>query len=161
MTALTTTPSPILQLTAAAREHITRQILDTEGGIGFRLSVKVTGCSGLMYVPSIITQPPSSEDWQQPLITTAPTSTKTVKTARTTKTAKTGKVAIVEAHAPLLICVAKEAIPYVKGTVVDYQVSNALLGEQKMVFHNPQVKSLCGCGESFNIDEPVDEHDDE
>src|SRR5579883_124244 len=44
----------IITLTKPATEHIKKMLTQTEGGIGFRLSIKKTGCSGYAYVPDII-----------------------------------------------------------------------------------------------------------
>jgi len=40
-------------------------------------------------------------------------------------------------------------IDYIRGTVVD--IEEKTLGFTQMVFNNPNVESLCGCGESFNV----------
>lgn len=37
----------------------------------------------------------------------------------------------------------------VRGTVVDIEEKG--LGFSQMVFNNPNVESMCGCGESFNV----------
>jgi iron-sulfur cluster assembly accessory protein len=44
----------IITLTDAAITHIMSVIKKRRHGIGFRISVKQTGCSGYMYVPEII-----------------------------------------------------------------------------------------------------------
>lgn len=44
----------IISLTDAAVSHIQDMITKKNAGIGFRLSIKKTGCSGYSYVPSII-----------------------------------------------------------------------------------------------------------
>lgn len=44
----------IITLTNAASDHIKKMIEKRGGGIGFRLSIKKTGCSGYAYVPDII-----------------------------------------------------------------------------------------------------------
>lgn len=46
------------------------------------------------------------------------------------------------------IFISKEIIPIIKGTVVDYQNQGLT---RKFVYNNPNVKMLCGCGESFNV----------
>lgn len=46
----------IITLTDAAVEHIKKMVGKTEKSIGFRLSIKKTGCSGYSYVPDIISQ---------------------------------------------------------------------------------------------------------
>lgn len=40
------------------------------------------------------------------------------------------------------------SFPYVKGTNVDYQKKGL---SEEFIFHNPNIKDTCGCGESFNI----------
>ena len=47
------------------------------------------------------------------------------------------------------------AVPYVQGTVVDFVSEN--LGQEKLVFKNPNVESECGCGESFQVSDDNDE----
>lgn len=48
--------STIITLTDAAAEHIKKMLAQNEKGVGFRLSIKKTGCSGYAYVPNIIEQ---------------------------------------------------------------------------------------------------------
>lgn len=42
-----------------------------------------------------------------------------------------------------------QCIDAIRGTVVDIEEKG--LGFTQMVFNNPNVESLCGCGESFNV----------
>jgi iron-sulfur cluster assembly protein len=49
----------------------------------------------------------------------------------------------------------KNAVDMLKGTEIDYV--NKSLGVSVLVFNNPNAKSLCGCGESFNLRERVGE----
>lgn len=44
----------IITLTDAATDHIKKMLTQQSNGIGFRLSIKKTGCSGYAYVPTII-----------------------------------------------------------------------------------------------------------
>lgn len=46
----------IITLTDAAITHIKHMLEKTPKGVGFRLSIKKTGCSGYAYVPNIIEQ---------------------------------------------------------------------------------------------------------
>lgn len=46
----------IITLTDSAVEHIKTILAKNDKGIGFRLSIKKTGCSGYAYVPDIIEQ---------------------------------------------------------------------------------------------------------
>ena len=45
----------MITLTAAAVSHIKNMLEKNNAGVGFRLSIKKTGCSGYAYVPDIIT----------------------------------------------------------------------------------------------------------
>lgn len=49
-----------ITLTPAAIEYINKMIAK-EHGIGFKLSIKKTGCSGFSYVPSIVTELKATE----------------------------------------------------------------------------------------------------
>lgn len=53
------------------------------------------------------------------------------------------------------IFIDKNAIEMINGTEIDYV--NKSLGVSVLVFNNPNAKSLCGCGESFNLRENNDE----
>lgn len=44
----------MIQLSDAAAEHITEILKRHEKSVGFRLSVKATGCSGYRYVPEVV-----------------------------------------------------------------------------------------------------------
>ena len=46
--------------------------------------------------------------------------------------------------------VAVDAFKYVAGTTVELQQEGL---NSKIVFNNPRANNLCGCGESFNVDE--------
>jgi len=43
------------------------------------------------------------------------------------------------------------ALQYIQGMTVDFVKEN--LGQEKLIFNNPNVASECGCGESFNVSE--------
>ena len=47
----------ILTLTDKTVAHINEVIAKRGSGMGFRIAVKVTGCSGYMYVPEILDEP--------------------------------------------------------------------------------------------------------
>ncbi len=48
------------------------------------------------------------------------------------------------------LCIARAALPYLQGTVIDY-VRKGLNSE--LQFQNPNAGDYCGCGESFSISE--------
>ncbi len=47
------------------------------------------------------------------------------------------------------VVVARQSLPLIDGTEIDYLKNNAI--ELGFEFHNPNVKDLCGCGESFSV----------
>ncbi len=55
---------------------------------------------------------------------------------------------IFEINSDITIAVDEKAYPIIKGTVIDF-ISEGLSRQFK--FTNPNVKDLCGCGESFNV----------
>ncbi len=107
----------MITITPAAHVHIQKIMQRNPGAIGFRLAVKETGCSGLMYVPEVV------------------------------KVANPEDVPIVADD--IQVYVPKESIDSLKGTVIDLKDKG--LGQQQLVFNNPNAESLCGCGESFNL----------
>ncbi len=48
----------------------------------------------------------------------------------------------------LAVYVDPDSLPFVRGTEVDYVRQGLNVGFE---FNNPNVKAMCGCGESFNI----------
>ena len=103
-------------LTDRAAQHVTRYLQRRGKGIGLRLGVKTTGCSGLAYKLEYAdaSQP---EDRQ------------------------------FESHG-VTVLVDPKSLPYIDGTELDF-VREGL--NEGFKFNNPNVKSECGCGESFNI----------
>ena len=55
---------------------------------------------------------------------------------------------VFESHGVKVI-VDKESLPYIDGTELDYVKTNAL--HEGFEFNNPNVKDMCGCGESFTV----------
>lgn len=107
----------IITMSDAAVAHIKKIMERNEGAVGFRLSVKETGCSGLMYVPEVIKEAKPEDS----LITIS----------------------------GLQIYISKDSIKALEGTKVD--LLSKTLGQQQLVFNNPNAESQCGCGESFNL----------
>ena len=105
-----------ITLTAAAADRV-KTFMDQRGkGVGLRLAVKTTGCSGMAYVmeyADVI----EDEDL------------------------------VFEDHGVKLL-VDPKSLVYLDGTELDYAKEGLNEGFQ---FNNPNVKDLCGCGESFNV----------
>ncbi len=103
-----------LSETAASR---VKTFLDNRGkGIGLRLCVKTTGCSGMAYVLEFVDDL-NEEDH------------------------------VFESHGVKVIIDTKSMV-YLDGTQLDYKKEGLNEGFE---FNNPNVKSECGCGESFNV----------
>lgn len=105
-----------ITLTDSAATRV-KQFLDNRGkGMGLRLGVKTTGCSGMAYV---IEYADALEE---------------------------GDV-VFEDHG-IKVIVNPRSLVYLDGTELDYAKEGLNEGFK---FNNPNVKDMCGCGESFNV----------
>jgi iron-sulfur cluster assembly protein len=107
-------------ITTAACEYI-KKMLGKSKGVGFRLSVKKTGCSGYSYFPAIVE--------------------KVNETDQTLMTDNGVKIFIDTAWLHLLQDL---HVDYV-------EEEKTGLKQKRLVFTNPKESSRCGCGESFHI----------
>ena len=105
-----------ITLTEAAAKHVSRYLERRGKGIGLRLGVKTTGCSGLAY---------KLEYADEPLMEDVSFDSHSVK-----------------------VLVDPRSLVYIDGTELDF-VREGL--NEGFKFNNPNVKSECGCGESFKI----------
>lgn len=105
-----------ITLTESAAKHVSRYIERRGKGIGLRLGVRTTGCSGLAYKLEY------ADDWQPEDHT-------------------------FESHGVKVI-VDPRSLAYIDGTELDF-VREGL--NEGFRFNNPNVKSECGCGESFKV----------
>ncbi len=103
-------------LTEKAAQHVAQFIAKRGKGIGVRLGVKTTGCSGLAYKLEFVDQA-AQEDLA------------------------------FESHG-VKVLVDPKSLPYIDGTELDYAREGLNEGVK---FNNPNVKSECGCGESFKV----------
>ncbi|MDC5703293.1 iron-sulfur cluster assembly protein IscA [Vibrio europaeus] len=100
--------------TAASR---VRTFLENRGkGIGLRLGVKTTGCSGMAYVLEFVDELNEEDS--------------------------------VFEHEGVKVIIDQKSLAYLDGTELDY-VKEGL--NEGFEFNNPNAKSECGCGESFNV----------
>ncbi len=105
-----------ITMTTAAAERV-RNFLDQRGkGVGLRLGVKTTGCSGMAYVIEY------ADDIEE------------------------GDT-VFEDHG-VKVLVNPKSLVYLDGTELDYAREGLNEGFR---FNNPNVKDMCGCGESFNV----------
>ena len=103
-------------LTEKAAQHVARFIEKRGKGLGVRLGVRTTGCSGLAYKLEFVDSA-SQEDVQ------------------------------FESYG-VRVLVDPKSLPYIDGTELDYAREGLNEGFK---FNNPNVKSECGCGESFKV----------
>ena len=105
-----------ITLTQSAAQHVARFIEKRGKGVGLRLGVKTTGCSGMAYKLEFA-DALNPEDMR------------------------------FESHG-VSVLVDPKSLPYIDGTELDF-VREGL--NEGFRFNNPNVKSECGCGESFNV----------
>ena len=104
-----------INLSESAADRI-RRFLSQEGGIGMRVGVKKTGCSGFAYVVEL------------------------------TDAVRDGDAMFEDRG--VKVVVAESSLPYLDGLAIDFSHDGLNEGFR---YDNPNVKSLCGCGESFGI----------
>ena len=103
-------------LTEAAARHINNYMSRRGKGVGLKLGVRTTGCSGLAYQLEYADAPPDAD--------------------------------VSFESFGVKLFVDPKSLPYIDGTELDF-VKEGL--NEGFKFNNPQVKSECGCGESFNV----------
>ena len=103
-------------LTEAAAKHVQKYLARRGKGVGLRLGVKTTGCSGMAYKLEFADQvEPDDKVWES---------------------------------FGVKVLVDEKSLPYLDGTELDYTREGL---QEGFKFHNPNEKSRCGCGESFQI----------
>ncbi|WP_430435232.1 iron-sulfur cluster assembly protein IscA [Methyloversatilis sp.] len=105
-----------ITLSEAAARHVQKSLVKRGQGVGLRLAVKTSGCSGLAYAIEFA-------DALQP---------EDIQFA---------------SHGVTLL-VNPKSLPFLDGTELDF-VREGL--NEGFKFNNPNVKSACGCGESFGV----------
>jgi iron-sulfur cluster assembly protein len=105
-----------ITLTAAAAERVRAFIEKRGNGVGLRLAVKTTGCSGMAYVMEFADQVEDDD--------------------------------VVYEDQGIKVLINPKSLVYLDGTELDYAKEGLNEGFK---FNNPNVKDMCGCGESFNV----------
>ncbi len=105
-----------ITLTEAAAGRV-REFLESRGkGVGLRLAVKTTGCSGMAYVLEFADALEQDD--------------------------------VVFEDRGVKVIINPKSLVYLDGTELDYTREGLNEGFK---FNNPNVKDMCGCGESFNV----------
>lgn len=103
-------------LTEAAAKHVQKYLARRGKGVGLRLGVKTSGCSGMAYKLEFADQvEPDDKVWES---------------------------------FGVKVLVDEKSLPYLDDTELDYTREGL---QEGFKFHNPNEKSRCGCGESFQI----------
>ena len=103
-------------LTEAAAKHVQKYLARRGKGVGLRVGVKTSGCSGMAYKLEFADQvEPDDKVWDS---------------------------------FGVKVLVDEKSLPYLDGTELDYTREGL---QEGFKFHNPNEKSRCGCGESFQI----------
>lgn len=110
-----------IQITTAAIAHIKTMLSKQQNAIGFRLSIKKTGCSGYAYLPDII------------------------EAINPTDIHFVTEDLLVYIDKNSLSLLEGVTIDYIE------EKSDHGLKQKRLVFINPHEKGRCGCGESFNV----------
>lgn len=113
--------NPNISFTDSARDYI-KKMIEKKQAVGFRLSIKKTGCSGYSYLPTIIHDIHAADI--------------------TFEIASGVKIFIDTVWLELLQGL---HIDYIEDTTSG-------LKQKRLVFTNPNESSRCGCGESFHIE---------
>lgn len=112
--------NPTITVTDAAADYI-QKMLNKNSGIGFRLSVKKTGCSGYSYVPTIVEKENAADI-----------------------SCKIQNGVTLFIDAAWLSLLKEVHIDYI-------EEHKSGLKQRRLVFTNPKESSRCGCGESFHV----------
>lgn len=105
-----------ITLTENAAKHIKQTIAKQGKGLGLRLGVKTTGCSGLAYTFDLAEEVKEDD-------------------------------CLFEGFNARVV-IDPKSLRYLDGSVLDYAREGLNEGFR---FNNPNVKSQCGCGESFSV----------
>jgi iron-sulfur cluster assembly protein len=105
-----------ITLTESAARHVSRYLERRGKGVGLRLGVRTTGCSGMAYKLEYADEAqPEDREFES---------------------------------FGVRVFVDPRSLVYIDGTELDF-VREGL--NEGFKFNNPNVKSECGCGESFNV----------
>ena len=106
----------VVTLSERAAQHIASFLAKRGKGLGIKLGVRTSGCSGMAYKLEFVdVEDPEDQRF--------------------------------ESHG-VAVYIDPKSLSYLAGTELDY-VREGL--NEGFKFNNPNVKSQCGCGESFNV----------
>ena len=105
-----------ITVTENAAKRVTTFLASRGRGVGVRLGVRTSGCSGMAYVLEFADE--------------------------------VGNEDLVFEDRGVKVIIDPKSLVYLDGTELDYGKEGLNEGFR---FNNPNVKNMCGCGESFNV----------
>ena len=105
-----------ITVTENAAKRVTSFLSNRGTGVGVRLGVRTSGCSGMAYVLEFADE--------------------------------VGNEDVVFEDRGVKVIIDPKSLVYLDGTELDYGKEGLNEGFK---FNNPNVKNMCGCGESFNV----------
>lgn len=105
-----------VSMTSAAANHVASYLEKRGKGVGIRLGVRTSGCSGMAYVLEYVDDLNTEDE--------------------------------VFEFEGVKVVIDPKSLVYLEGTELDF-VKEGL--NEGFKFNNPNVRSECGCGESFNV----------
>lgn len=105
-----------ITITESAAAQVARQLQKRGAGLGLRLGIKKSGCTGFAYVIDFADEADSADT-------------------------------VFDQHG-VKVLIRKDDLPALEGLVIDYRREGI---SEAFKFDNPNVKAMCGCGESFAV----------
>ncbi|MDD1650653.1 MAG: iron-sulfur cluster assembly accessory protein [Methylococcaceae bacterium] len=105
-----------ITITERAAAQVTKQLTKRGKGLGLRLGVKKSGCTGYAYVVDYADDASDSD-------------------------------LIFEQHG-VKVVISQDDLPHLNGITVDFRREGI---SEAFKFDNPNIKAMCGCGESFAV----------
>lgn len=105
-----------ISITQTAADRVARFLEKRGRGVGIRLGVRTSGCSGMAYILEFADAIEGND--------------------------------VVFEDRGVKVIIDPKSLVYLDGTELDYSREGLNEGFK---FNNPNVKSACGCGESFNV----------
>lgn len=105
-----------ISLTESAAKQIKKQLDGRGHGLGLRLGIKTSGCTGYAYTLDFVDNFNSDD--------------------------------LIHQQHGVKVIINNKDVPFLKGIKLDYRRDGI---NEAFKFNNPNVKDMCGCGESFSV----------
>jgi iron-sulfur cluster assembly protein len=105
-----------ITITERAAAQVTKQLTKRGKGLGLRLGVKKSGCTGYAYVVDYADDASDSD--------------------------------LIFEQQGVKVVISQDDLPHLNGITVDFRREGI---SEAFKFDNPNIKAMCGCGESFAV----------